>query len=223
MVILLVRAGERRCTPPSLGKGAIVSNILATGQNWAKIAPVLAVITAILLFALFKPADALFWCFLNIPLYLLHQTEEHLWPGGFKDYVNRTVFSLPPGEETLTDSNVFWINIILVWLAFAAFGLLALVDLGFGLMIIVFSILNCITHVTDMVRRRRWNPGSIMATIQLVLSCYAAYYVTIHGLKHPLAWWVGSIIFSAVVHLILFKAVMGKERMVRGTADITLS
>ena len=96
-----------------------MSNVFAKDQNWARIAPFLAVITAILLFVLFKPTDALFWVLINTPLYLFHQTEEHLWPGGFKDYVNRAVFSLPPREESLTDLKVFWINILLVWLAFA--------------------------------------------------------------------------------------------------------
>lgn len=170
----------------------------------------LGIVTGILLFVFFRPSDALFWALMNIPLYLFHQTEEHLWPGGFKEYVNRVTFSLPPGEETLTDSKVFWINIILVWLSFAIFGLLAFFDIGFGLVIIVFSILNCVTHIADMARRRRLNPGSVMASIQFALSCYAAYFITAGGLRNPVPWWIGSVVFAAVVHLILFKAIMSK-------------
>jgi len=211
------RRGRHQAT--STRKDQVVSNVLAKDQYWARIAPFLAVITATLLFVLFKPTDVLFWALINIPLYLFHQTEEHLWPGGFKDYVNRIVFSLPPGEESLTDSKVFWINIILVWLAFAVLGFLAFIDIGFGLVIIVFSVLNCVTHLAELVRRHRWNPGSVMAGIQLVLSSYAAYYVTVHGLEHPFAWWVGSVIFSAAIHLVLFKAVMGTGKVARSAPN----
>jgi 5'-3' exonuclease len=52
---------------------------------------------------------------LNIPLYLFHQCEEHYWPGGFKDYMNQKIHGLPNGEEKLTDTAVFRINILMVW------------------------------------------------------------------------------------------------------------
>ncbi len=72
---------------------------LSKNQNWAKGAPWLGLISAILLFVYFKPSEAMFWTLINIPLYLFHQTEEHYWPGGFKDYVNKTVLS---GKKILT-------------------------------------------------------------------------------------------------------------------------
>ncbi|MDE4938613.1 HXXEE domain-containing protein, partial [Francisella tularensis subsp. holarctica] len=75
-----------------------------------------------------------------------HQTEDHYVPGGFKDFMNRTVMALPKGQEKLIDIKIFWINILMVWLAFSVFGALSFLKLGFGLLIIIFSIINCITH-----------------------------------------------------------------------------
>ena len=184
---------------------------LADKQNWAKAAPVLAAISTALLFWRFTPSDAIFWALVNIPLYLFHQTEEHLWPGGFKEYMNRVIYKNPDGKETLTDIKIFWINILMVWVAFALFGVLAFFNIGFGLLIIIFSIMNCVTHIVEGIRRRRWNPGLVVASIQFILSLYGAWFITTRGLDAPVWWWTGSIVFSALVHLVLFRVVMKKE------------
>jgi len=189
-----------------------VINFLARNQNWAKAAPILAILSTVALFVVLKVSDPLFWSLVNIPLYLFHQTEEHLWPGGFKNYINRNVNKDAEGAETLTDSKIFWINIILVWLAFSVFGILAFVHQGFGLLIIIFSIVNCLTHIAEAVKSRRWNPGLVMASVQFLVSLFAAWFVTIHGLKSPAAWWGGSILFSAIVHVLLFRFVMSEKR-----------
>jgi len=181
---------------------------LSKNQNWAKIAPVLGVASAIWLFLFFKPTEALFWAYINIPLYFIHQTEEHFWPGGFKKYINQVINDLPEGEETLTDIKIFWINILLVWIAFIVFGLLSLVDIGFGLLIIVFSIINCLTHIFQGIRRKEWNPGLVIASLQFIISIYAAYFVTTNGLSNPTIWWVATVVFSVLVHVALFRLVL---------------
>ncbi|MDE5020840.1 HXXEE domain-containing protein, partial [Francisella tularensis subsp. holarctica] len=66
-----------------------------------------------------------------------------------KDFMNRTVMALPQGQEKLIDIKIFRINILMVWLAFAVFGALSFIILGFGLLIIIFSILNCITLIAE--------------------------------------------------------------------------
>ncbi len=183
---------------------------LSKNQNWAKIAPVFAVASSIWLFWFFKPSEVLFWAYINIPLYLLHQTEEHFWPGGFKNFVNQKINELPEGEETLTDINIFWINILLVWVAFIVFGLLAQVNIGFGLLIIIFSIMNCLTHIVQGVRLKIWNPGLVIASLQFVVSIFAAYFLTVNGLTNPTIWWIGTFVFSGIVHAVLFRMVLKK-------------
>lgn len=180
-------------------------------QNWAKFAPFLGLISTFFLFRFFKPSQAIFWALVNIPMYLFHQTEEHLWPGGFKDYINRVVNKLPDGEESLTDEKVFWINILLVWAAFTVFGCLAFLDIGFGLLIIIFSIINCLSHIAQAFKQKEWNPGLVMASIQFLISIFAAYFVTVNGLTHQVLWWIGDIVFSVITHIVLFKVVMSKR------------
>lgn len=179
-------------------------------QNWAKLTPWLGIISLTLLLLLLKPSDAKFWALINIPLYLFHQFEEHYWPGGFKNYVNRVIYRLPEGEEKLTDKKVFWINIILVWFAFLLFGALTFYNLGFGLLIITFSILNCLTHIFQGVKCKEWNPGFVMASVQFLISLYAAYFISSHGLTNKAVWWIGAVIFAVAVHAVLFRFIMSK-------------
>lgn len=187
-------------------------NKLAKNQNWAKAAPILGVGSAVLLIVFNRPTQPIFWALINIPLYFLHQTEEHLWPGGFKHYVNTVVNKLPEGEEKLTDEKIFWINILLVWIAFLIFGALSFWNIGFGLVLIIFSIINCLTHVGMALRKRAWNPGLIMASLQLVLSLYGAYFLTAYGGIHKIAlWWIFSSLFSILAHLAVFKFAMTKS------------
>ena len=183
---------------------------LAYQQNWAKAAPWLGILTAFLLLLKIPMSNPLFWGLVNIPLYLFHQTEEHYIPGGFKDYMNQVVNQLPPGQEVLTDRKVFFINILLVWIAFLLFGLLSFLNLGFGLLIIIFSLINCTTHIVEWFRRRRWNPGLIMASLQFLLSLYAAYFITFHGLSNAVFWWITTLLFSILVHALLFRLVLSK-------------
>ncbi|MFC4891705.1 HXXEE domain-containing protein [Pseudofrancisella aestuarii] len=183
---------------------------LAKNQNWAKAAPWLGIVSLFLLFLNFSVSDPHLWALINIPLYFFHQTEEHYIPGGFKSFMNEKVLKSIDGKETLTDVKIFWINIIMVWLAFAIFGTLSFINLGFGLLIIIFSIMNCLTHIHEGIKLKAWNPGLVMASIQFVISIFAAIYVSMHGLDNVLAWWIGTIIFSILAHVLLFKLVMSK-------------
>lgn len=185
--------------------------VFSVNQNWAKLAPCLGIITTLSLCWFFKPSQALFWALINIPIYLFHQTEEHLWPGGFKNYINRVINKLPENEEALTDEKVFWINILLVWVAFLIFGILAFINIGFGLLIVIFSIMNCLTHIVQGLKQKEWNPGLVMASLQFLTSIYAAYFVTVNGLTNQVLWWMGALVFSIVVHAVLFKVVMSKK------------
>ena len=62
--------------------------------NWQKALPVLGVVGAVVWIALFRDASlserAAFAALLVI--YFFHQIEEHLWPGGFRQFANAHVF-----------------------------------------------------------------------------------------------------------------------------------
>jgi len=189
----------------------MIIQYLAKNQNWAKITPFVGVIALVSLFYIFSVNNVYFWALINIPLYLFHQTEEHFIPGGFKDFINKNVIHADSTHEVLTDIKVFWINVLMVWLAFAIFGALSFVNIGFGLVIIVFSMMNCLTHIIQWIKLKCWNPGLVMASIQFIISIYASYFISTHGLSYVFFWWFATILFSIIAHILLFKLVMSKN------------
>ncbi|MBU0504716.1 HXXEE domain-containing protein [bacterium] len=185
-------------------------NKLAKNQNWAKATPFLGIIFATVILMNFGLMDPMLYALINIPLYFFHQCEEHFKPGGFKDYINSRI-NKNAKVKPLNDIKVFWINIILVWFAFLLFGSLAFINIGFGVLIIIFSIINCLTHIVQALRLKEYNPGLIMASIQFTLSLFAAYMITHLSQGNLLAWWLGCLVFSILVHVLLFKLVMTRR------------
>ncbi len=125
--------------------------------------------------------------------------------------MNTIVNKLPVEEEKLTDVKIFWINILLVWVAFLIFGALSFWNIGFGRLLIIFSIINCLTHVGMALRKREWNPGLVMASSQLLLPLYGAYFLTVSGSIANITQWIFASLFLIVAHLTVFKFAMTKS------------
>ena len=99
---------------------------------------------------------ALLLIWLQLPVYMLHQYEEHD-DDRFRRFVNATIGG---GKEVLSRLDVFVINIGGVWgVDAAAFLLAARVDLGLGLIAVYLSLVNASGHCAQAVALRRYNPG----------------------------------------------------------------
>lgn len=91
-------------------------------KNWAKLCIILSIILAIIILLVVKTNNILlFLIWIQIPIYLLHQFEEHSWPGGFKNFVNKEIFNVEVGEYPLNDINIFWINVPIIWVLMPIF------------------------------------------------------------------------------------------------------
>lgn len=122
-------------------------------QHWAKIGLGIA---AVCFPFFFYFEGALFWIWIQIPVYLVHEFEEHGWPGGFREFANREILH----KEALTVRNVFWINLLTVWILFPVCALLAQgLDLGIGVFLPWFSLFNAATHVGAWAVLKKYNPG----------------------------------------------------------------
>lgn len=135
--------------------------------NWQKWLPALAVICAVLWIVLFRsdPTSerALFAALLVI--YMLHQIEEHLWPGNFRQFANAHVFKSGNDDWPVDEGGVALINIGYVWLpvGLAALfpGPLRWVGLGW----VGLTLINAITHIVTSIRFRIYNPGLVTSIV----------------------------------------------------------
>jgi hypothetical protein len=100
--------------------------------------------------------------FLQLPVYMLHQLEEHD-DDRFRNWVNRV---LGGGRELLSKTAVFVINVPGVWgVNLVSLLLAATLDLGFGLIGIYLTIVNGTVHVVQAIRMKGYNPGLITAIL----------------------------------------------------------
>ena len=126
-------------------------------QSWSRVALPLSL--GLLLFSPFilRGTGFLpFLVFLHVPVYMIHQYEEHAH-GRFRDFVNQT---LGGGKLILTDQAIFWINILLVW----ALDLCVLYATFYwattlGLIAAYLTFVNGLSHISIALVQRRYNPG----------------------------------------------------------------
>jgi len=106
--------------------------------------------------------NALLATFLCLPVYMLHQYEEHD-NDRFRAFVNRL---LGRGREALTPLAVFITNIIGVWAVLgAAFCLAACLNGGYGLIAAYLLLLNAVIHIAQAITARGYNPGLVTAIV----------------------------------------------------------
>ena len=134
-------------------------------DNWQKALPALAVIGLVAWVALFRndptSEQAIFAALLVI--YMLHQTEEHLWPGGFRQYTNAHVFESGRDDWPVDAGGVALVNIGYVWLPVAAAALFPQALRWLGLAWIGLTLINAVTHIVTSLRFRSYNPGLVTA------------------------------------------------------------
>jgi len=136
-------------------------------DNWQKALPALAVLGAAACLAAFAgdPTGerAMFAALLVV--YMLHQTEEHLWPGGFRQFANRYVFRSGDANWPVDIDGVALVNIGYVWLPIALAIAWPETFRWLGLGWIGLTLVNAISHIATSVRFHVYNPGLVTSII----------------------------------------------------------
>lgn len=126
-------------------------------RNWVY-GGFLAALALFALFPLFSGGwpETLRLTFLFLPIYMLHQYEEHD-ADRFRLFFNATIGS---GKEVLTPEAVFVINVPGVWgVIVAACYLSDHVSAGLGLIAVYLAVVNAVVHIGHGIVFRHYNPG----------------------------------------------------------------
>jgi hypothetical protein len=135
--------------------------------NWQRALPALVAIGLAAWYALFwsdpTSEQSMFAALLII--YMMHQIEEHLWPGGFRQFTNAHVFKSGDDDWPVDIGGVALVNIGYVWLP-AALAALCPQTLRFlGLAWVGLTLINGITHIVTSIRFRIYNPGLVTSIV----------------------------------------------------------
>lgn len=135
-------------------------------KNWYKPTVFLAVYSLLFLFLyVYKSNFLLFLIWLQVPIYWLHEFEEYVLPGGFKDWFNKKWSKVHDADVPLNDASVLWINISIVFILFPLFAALSTIDLKYGMWIPYFSIINGLAHILFAIKLRGYNPGLVVSVL----------------------------------------------------------
>lgn len=123
--------------------------------------PTAALFAGIVLLAILPPlafftGPAVALVFAQLPIYMIHQYEEHAGDR-FRKYANDVIGG---GREALTPGATFWINSVGVWgVILLAVYLAWLVAPSAGLVAGYLTVVNGVSHIAQAVARREYHPG----------------------------------------------------------------
>jgi len=174
-------------------------------RDWAKVGFILSIFLFVFLFAFVKNTDfVLFLLLLQTPLYMLHETEEYIFPGGFAKFFNTGIFKLQTEDKPLDENFIFFVNILVVWIILPTFGLLAAKDYQYGLWIPYFSFFAGVAHIVLGIKaRKRYNPGLIISLLlNIPVGAWSILYLVNHGIL-PNIFWNPHLAIGLGVNLVL--------------------
>jgi len=134
-------------------------------KHWAESTIFIAISTVIILLSFLSTTPwIIFLVWIQFPVYLIHQFEEHVYPGHFKDFINREIFQSHKANSPLSTEAVFWINILAIWILFPLGAVCAQnISPAFGLLLPVFGMFNATLHILMFIIKRRYNPGLLVS------------------------------------------------------------
>lgn len=144
---------------------------------------------------------------LHLPLLMIHEFEEYVLPGGFKEFINTKTFvaMIPPVEDVpANEPYIFAVNIGF-WLWIILGALLANVApwVGFGPVMLQILINNFTHTFLFQGQQRGYNPGLITTILVLMPYCTLVIgYIILTQAFTPLDWFLG--IASGLVPMPIF-------------------
>lgn len=132
-------------------------------DNWQKAAVLVLIYIMVSLIPLYSRIDLIeFMVLLAFPLYLIHEIEEYIIPGGFPKFFNENLLKANHDDKIVPIDRevIFWINFIYIWLVIPLFSGLAIYNIKFAAWIPYFFIFQGLSHLgMGVVGKRILNPG----------------------------------------------------------------
>lgn len=147
--------------------------------------------------------------FLQLPIYMLHQLEEHD-DDRFRSFVNHV---LGRGRELLTKTAVFVVNVPGVWGVNLASILLAYYcGIGYGLIGVYLTLVNGLIHIGQGIHLRRYNPGLITSLVLFLPVSGVALWRIIEEAHPPVSFHLLGFASAIIIHLLIVAYVATRFR-----------
>ncbi|GAA0741334.1 HXXEE domain-containing protein [Clostridium oceanicum] len=132
-------------------------------DNWQKAAILVLIYVLGSLIPLYSRIDFIeFMILLAFPLYLVHEIEEYILPGGFPVFFNKNLLKVNPRDKIVPVDRevIFWINFIYIWLIIPLFSGLGFINIKFFAWIPYFFFFQAFGHLVMGIKGKMiFNPG----------------------------------------------------------------
>ncbi|MHA1353245.1 MAG: HXXEE domain-containing protein [Candidatus Heimdallarchaeaceae archaeon] len=151
---------------------------------WPKVGGFFAIVIIFIVIFLWKNSSLtnklslLYW--LNLAVLMLHEFEEYVFPGGFKQFINyKTVFAVEDssGFEPINDVVVVVINLG-VWTLFVFAALISSIAPWLGFAMIIFNVVNIVGHLLVFQKKvKGYNPGAVTAFLMIPFLVLSSIFI----------------------------------------------
>jgi hypothetical protein len=159
---------------------------------------------------LLQHPDWIYWA--ALPLLMLHQFEEHVYPGGFREWMNRVVLHSEDNQQPLSKKLSFIVNVPLAWVLFGAVAFVKADALWFTLPVLSILFVNAWFHIVTSLVFNEYTPGSYTSIlIHLPFVIYAYSYLLITW-QVEFSLLMTSIMAALVVHIVILSLLRGRMK-----------
>lgn len=132
-------------------------------DNWQKSAILILIYTLAMIVPMYFRLDFVeFMLLLAFPLYLVHEIEEYILPGGFAKFFNENLLKVNSDDKIVPVDRevIFWINMIYIWLVIPVFSALGFYNIKFAAWIPYFFLFQALAHLgMGIMGKKILNPG----------------------------------------------------------------
>lgn len=155
-------------------------------NNWFKSTIFMAIYSLLFIFLfVYKQDFALFLIWLHVPVYLLHETEEFVFPGGFPEMMMEGMVGKGHPVSYALMKAGFWVNVPFIALGFPFVATLATkLGLSWGMYVVYFTLIATIPHIMSAIKHKKfYNPGMVASLfLNIPVSIFTIYYFVSHNL-----------------------------------------
>nr|WP_314464270.1 HXXEE domain-containing protein [uncultured Clostridium sp.] len=155
---------------------------------------------------------------LHLPILMIHEYEEYILPGGFKEFLNSKSPLAPKvlkEDVPLSEPYLFFVNIIVLWLWIILGAVFAksIPWVGFG-PILLQILINNVTHTIAFQKKQKgYNPGLITTIVLLMpYNVFVIWYIIKYNVFTQIDW-VYGIASGLIVPVLLFTITMTRNKL----------
>lgn len=154
-------------------------------DHWQKSAVLVLIYTLAGLVPLYSKLALIdFMLLLSFPLYLVHEIEEYILPGGFPEFFNEHLLTVKSDDKIVPIDRdvIFWVNFIYIWLLIPSCVALGVYNLIFAAWIPYFFFFQAVSHLAMGIKGKMIFNPSIRSSFLLHVP-YSVFVVHLLGQK----------------------------------------